>query len=49
MKNGYVEYKLHSNNKQSKDELLIEWAVRTTTQILWDLGQLYKYDNADNL
>ena len=37
------------NNKQSIEEVLVQRAVKTTFQILYDKGLLDNYDNADEV
>ena len=44
----YNEFKLQ-NNKQSVEEVLIQRAVKTTIQILYDKGLFDNYANADNV
>ena len=44
----YNEDKIH-NNKKSVEVVLIQRAVKTTFQILYDEGFLDKYDNADKV
>ena len=42
----FNEYRLQ-NNKQSVEEVLIERAVETTIQILYDKGLFNHYNNGD--
>ena len=44
----FNEFKLQYN-KQSVEEILIQRAVKTTIQILYDKGLFDKYDNADKV
>ena len=44
----YNEFK-KQYNKQSVEEILIQKAVKTTKQILYDKGLFDKYDNADKV
>ena len=44
----YNEFKLQYN-KQSVEEILIQRAVKTTIQILYDKGLFDNYDNADKV
>ena len=44
----YNEFKLQYN-KQSVEDLLIQRAVKTTIQILYDKGLFYNFQNADNV
>ena len=44
----YNEFK-KQYNKQSVEEILIQRAVKTTIQILYDKGLFDKYDNADKV
>ena len=43
---GYNEFKLYYN-KQSVDDVLVQRAVRTMIQILYDKGLFEDYANAD--
>ena len=44
----YYEFKLNSD-KQSNEEVLIQKAVKTTTQFLYDNGLFINYNNADQV
>ena len=44
----YNEFPLN-NNKQSVEEILIQRAVKTTTQILYDKGVFDAFPNADKV
>ena len=44
----YNEFKLHYN-KQSAEEILVQRAVKTTIQILYDKGLFDNYANADKV
>ena len=48
MEKDYNELKLHSD-KQSIEEILVQRAVRTTIQKLYDNGLFEKYDIADEV
>ena len=48
MEKNYNEFKLQYN-KQSVEQTLIQRAVRTTIQILYDEGFFDKYANADKV
>ena len=45
----YQEFKLHSNKKQSDEEVIIEKAVKSTLQKLYDKGLFDNYDKADEI
>ena len=44
----YIEFKLH-NSKQYIEEVSIDRAAKTTTQILYDKRIIDNYDNADEV
>ena len=44
----YNEFKLHYN-KQKVEDILIQRAVKTTIQILYDKGLFDKFENADKV
>ena len=48
LEKDYNEFKLQYN-KQSVDEILIQGAVKTTIQILYDKGLFDKFQNADKV
>ena len=48
LEKDYNEFKLQYN-KQSVEEILIQRAVKTTIQILYDKGLFDNYDNADKV
>ena len=48
LEKDYNEFKLQYN-KQSAEEILIQRAVKTTIQILYDKGLFDNYANADNV
>ena len=48
LEKGYNEFKLQYN-KQSVEEILIQRAVKTTIQILYDKGLFDNYQNADKV
>ena len=48
LEKGYNEFKLE-HNKQSVEGILIERAVKTTIQILYDKGLFDNYGNADQV
>ena len=48
MEKHHIEIKLLSN-KQSVEEVLIQKAVKTTIQILYDMGLFDDFDNADEV
>ena len=48
LENNYNEFFLNYN-KQSVEEILIQRAVRTTIQILYDKGLFDNYANADKV
>ena len=48
LEKGYNEIKLHYN-KQSVEDILIQRAVKTTIQILYDKGLFDEYQNADKI
>ena len=48
LENDYNEFKLE-HNKQSVEGILIERAVKTTIQILYDKGLFDNYANADKI
>ena len=48
LEKDYNEFKLQYN-KQSVEEILIQRALKTTIQILYDKGLFYKYANADKV
>ena len=48
LEKDYNEFKLQYN-KQSVEEILIQRAVKTTIQILYDKGLFDKYQNADKV
>ena len=48
LEKDYNEFKLQYN-KQSVEEILIQRAVKTTIQILYDKGLFDKFQNADNV
>ena len=48
MEKDYNEFKSHYN-KQSVEEILIQRAVKTTIQILYDKGLFDNYANADKV
>ena len=48
LEKDYNEFKLQYN-KQSVEEILIQRAVKTTIQILYDIGLFDNYQNADKV
>ena len=48
LERDYNEFKLHYN-KQSVEEILVQRAIRTTIQILYDKGLFDNYANADKV
>ena len=48
LEKDYNEFKLQ-NNKQSIEEILIQRAVKTTIQILYDRGLFANFQNADKV
>ena len=48
LEKDYNEFKLQYN-KQNVEDILIQRAVKTTIQILYDKGLFYKYANADKV
>ena len=48
LEKDFNEFKLQ-NNKQSVEEILIQRAVKTTIQILYDKGLFDNYANADRV
>ena len=48
LEKDYNEFKLQYN-KQNVEEILIQRAVKTTIQILYDKGLFDKFQNADNV
>ena len=48
LEKDYNEFKLHYN-KQSVEEILVQRAIRTTIQILYDKGLFDNYANADKV
>ena len=48
LEKGYNEFKLQ-NNKQNVEDILIQRAVQTTIQILYDKGLFDNYSNADKV
>ena len=48
LEKDYNEFKLQ-NNKQSVEEILIQRAVKTTIQILYDKGLFDNFQNADRV
>ena len=48
LEKDYNEFKLQYN-KQSVEEILIQRAVKTTIQILYDKGLFDKFQNADKV
>ena len=48
LEKDYNEFK-KQNDKQSVEEILIQRAVKTTIQILYDKGLFDNYDNADKV
>ena len=48
LEKDYNEFKLQYN-KQSAEEILVQRAVKTTIQILYDKGLFDKYANADKV
>ena len=48
LEKDYNEFKLQYN-KQSAEEILVQRAVRTTIQILYDKGLFDKFQNADKV
>ena len=48
MENDYMEFKLQYN-KQTVDEILIQKAVKTTIQILYDKGSFDNFQIADKI
>ena len=49
LEKDYNELKLHYNNKQSVEEVLVQGAVKTTIQKLFSKGLFDKYANADKV
>ena len=48
LEKDYNEFKLQYN-KQNVEDILIQRAVKTTIQILYDMGLFDKFQNADNV
>ena len=48
LEKDYNEFKLQ-NNKQNVEDILIQRAVKTTIQILYDKGLFDKFQNADKI
>ena len=48
LEKDYIEFKLQYN-KQNVEDILIQRAVKTTIQILYDKGLFDNYDNADKV
>ena len=48
LEKDYNEYKLHYN-KQNVEDILIQRAVKTTIQILYDKGLFDNFQNADKV
>ena len=48
LEKDYNEFKLQYN-KQSEEEILIQRAVKTTIQILYDKGLFDNFQSADNV
>ena len=48
LEKDYNEFKLQ-NNKQNVEDILIQRAVKTTIQILYDKGLFDKFQNADKV
>ena len=48
LEKDYNEFKLHYN-KQSVEEILVQRAIRTTIQILYEKGLFDKFQNADKV
>ena len=48
LENDFNEFKLQYN-KQSVEDILVQRAVKTTIQILYDKGLFDNYDNADKV
>ena len=48
LEKDYNEFKLHYN-KQSIEEVLIQTALKTTVEKLYDKGLFDNYDNADEV
>ena len=48
LQKAYNEFKLQYN-KQYVEEISIHWAVKTTSQILYDKGLVDNYANADKV
>ena len=48
LEKDYNEFKLQ-DNKQNVEEILIQKAVKTTIQILYDKGLFDKFQNADKV
>ena len=48
LKKDYNEFNLQYN-KQSEEDILIQRALKTTIQILYDKGLFYKYASADKV